>query len=870
MIRKTFLCFSLITLCLSAWAKPINPQKAKQIAKEHFARIEKRASDDDNSTLKLVHSFKGNDALLNEGNWSKNDLGSDSNQTYFYAFNRGEGDGFVLVAADDRAPLVLAYSLSGSFKTDKMPSNLQAWLHSYRSQIALLIDGEANPFDASELNLRELPLSVNALLESGEHSSDPILWDQGYPWNALIPKLPSGATPPVGCVATAIAQIMKYYNWPESSEGSYSYVDSLYKDPPQTFEGNFGATYNWAKMPGSIPFTEDNELTEALGTFNRDVSLAVQMQYGAAGSGTWSQYALRALRENFHYRHSASLHERQFYSKQEWHQMIRKELAESRPVYYAGGDTGTGHAFVCDGYDANGYYHFNWGWEGSANGMFMLSLLNPGAQGIGAGSGGYTLLQEIVIGIIPAKTAAEIGEKALPTLYIKKFRDVAVDPSNGIYINASVGNISDITADFEIGYSISSNGAAATYSDVVHSATISWKTGYWNQHYFDFTIPADALKTGHNKISLVYRRKGDLEWKRDLYHEQNGNMPSIELNKNADGSIVGIEYGHEELNVAAKQVNSTDINLRPYQQSFIKLDVNNKGKEEVRGRMQIGLKDVSDGFVYDLAWTFVELETNQTEFKKIEFNINALSAGAGNYRIVYRMMDHSANRDWHEFSDFDFETQLVEPSNYPSQCVVSSHEQVGVLNIDRTAAPASLPTFTLVNKGGNYQGQIITKLRNLDNGKSIELERVSVTLANGQSKVISPSLQDYYQDYNSMPNGSYEIMVIASDNYENQALFGRKYYNVKISSSTATEQINADDTGLRVFPTQSSTSVTAQLEEGTSLLVLYTMQGQQIKRIACEGLSQIEIDLSTLAQGSYFIVPQQGSKICKAVRVIKL
>ncbi|MDE7473947.1 MAG: C10 family peptidase, partial [Muribaculaceae bacterium] len=304
----------------------------------------------------------------------------------YYVFNASGDNGFVVVAGDDRLPAVLGYADNGSLDLDNAPEALIALLDMSTS----MVDG----------------LSVKSTATStGDVVVSPLLgdinWGQDVPFNTMCPKLSNGTQGYVGCVATAMTQIMKYYNYPERGTGSHSYVDA-----GQTLSADFGNTvYNWDDMPSVVPDEPTAAQTAAYSTLCSQVGIAVEMQYAAGGSGAYTMMVPAALTDNFGYSQSLRMHARSYYNTDEWMSMIRGELDAKRPVYYAASseDGLGGHAFVCDGYDSEGYVHINWGWYGRSNGFFSINHLNPGELGAGGGSGAYNIQQEIITDFIPAR-----------------------------------------------------------------------------------------------------------------------------------------------------------------------------------------------------------------------------------------------------------------------------------------------------------------------------------------------------------------------------------------------------------------------------------------------------------------------------------
>ncbi|MBR5639850.1 MAG: C10 family peptidase [Muribaculaceae bacterium] len=305
-----------------------------------------------------------------------------------YVFNRADGHGFVIVAGDDAAVPILGYSDESAFSYDDMPENLRQWLALNELYVKACASRQGVARQVSQGSPVVAPLLGD------------ILWGQGTPYNDMCPTYSGGTHYYVGCVATAATQIMRYHNYPEHGNGSKTITVN-----GQSVTADFGnTTYDWENM---LPTYDDVDYTAAQGnavaTLAAHFGVAVNMEYQPAGSGAHSMEVPNALREFFCYDQAVTMRKRDYYSSGEWLQLIKSELDAGRPVYYAAGsETGSsGHAFVCDGYDSEGYVHINWGWYGTSNGYFLVSHLDPDDLGIGGGTGGYNLDQEIVTGIQP-------------------------------------------------------------------------------------------------------------------------------------------------------------------------------------------------------------------------------------------------------------------------------------------------------------------------------------------------------------------------------------------------------------------------------------------------------------------------------------
>lgn len=288
-----------------------------------------------------------------------------------YVFNRPEG-GYVIVSAesDARRP-VLAWSDEGTYDPAHVPAPMKDVLDSYISGISRL--RKASPAEracmaqaldrAAKAPARhraaDLPTYVDPLLGDIE-------WGQGNPYNWMVPTYKAGGYTyhyPTGCVATAIAQVMMYHRWPEQGRGSYGYEWN-----GQTLSADFNHPYRWDLMLPSYLGGYTDEQANAVAQLMYDVGVSVSMTYEMGGSG--ANFSGPHMVEFFGYDKNMRYLSAEYCSTEDWERVLRTELAEARPVLCAGGSEGGAHEFVCDGYDADGLFHYNFGWDGMSNGWF--------------------------------------------------------------------------------------------------------------------------------------------------------------------------------------------------------------------------------------------------------------------------------------------------------------------------------------------------------------------------------------------------------------------------------------------------------------------------------------------------------------------
>ena len=321
-------------------------------------------------------------------------LSNENDVPYLYVFNYDGG--YVVMAADDRAYPVLGYCEDGVFDVNNIPDGLKYFLGHYGRQIQYAIDNElvADEEVAEQWKLlREEGVIMKTRMEKAVSPLLSTTWDQGWPYNYYAPACSSYWTNNhcyAGCVATAMSQVMKFWNWPETGVGEHSYSSSSYGG---TLSANFGATtYNWSIMPNSV--SSANTAGQAVALLMYHCGIAVDMNYSPDGSGAQTGDVPAALSEHFRYGACANMKARDSYAKSVWEDMLIETFDRGIPVVYAGNDTDGGHAFNCDGYNNNRYFHFNWGWSGSYNNYYQIDALNTG-------NGNFNNTQRCVFEIMP-------------------------------------------------------------------------------------------------------------------------------------------------------------------------------------------------------------------------------------------------------------------------------------------------------------------------------------------------------------------------------------------------------------------------------------------------------------------------------------
>lgn len=345
----------------------VNESHAKDIATNFFRNVSNR----NNVELSLFHTEKGLNDIAN-----------------LYIFNVKDG-GFVIVSASKYIKPVLAYSYKNNFENE-IPETVRYFIDNYRNSI----DYQREIGTYSEESVLESwsELEENKMRNKNISVVDPLIetmWNQDCYYNEYAPYDNYGPCNRAyaGCVACAMSQVMKYWNYPEHGKGSHTYNHNDYGN----LSANFSETeYKWDEMPNEIWSHND-----AIATLMYQCGVSVDMDYGPDGSGAQSIVVENAMRMYFGYS-AAKYKERKNYSDTEWIDMLKEELDIERPMYFSGSSETSGHAIVCDGYDNQDYFHFNMGWSGYGNGFYSIDDV-----------GGYNQNQAVVMEIEPLPINAD-------------------------------------------------------------------------------------------------------------------------------------------------------------------------------------------------------------------------------------------------------------------------------------------------------------------------------------------------------------------------------------------------------------------------------------------------------------------------------
>lgn len=516
-MRRNCLFLSLLLLLgsSSAWAGPRSYQQAKQIAERLAAKLGIVMDEQAGAEAKGLPDVSSSAAI---------------EAVAYYVFSNGEDKGFTIVSGDDQMPEIVGYATQGNYDATQLPANYVGYMKAYQEMAEAVARGE-------DWALQCMAES-KALRESGyqQKAVSPLLgdmkWNQSAPYNNMCPAYRDGKVSATGCVATAMAQVMAYHQYPKALKANIpAYVTNSYR---LSIPGiGKGATYDWDNMlPTYVSGTYTQAQADAVAKLMYHCGAAVQMNYGPESSAN-----VTPSRLSTYFGYDADLMQdisRVYFTQDQWCRIIDRELESKRPILYSGSSSSGGHAFVCDGADGNGYYHVNWGWGGYQDGYFDITTLNPAKGGIGSGSAtdGYNRNCSMIIGIQPdngKKDEPLVTFAPILTAYTKNM-SFALTSSTRANVNSKFsGTIKKVylanvsTEDFGGFVSLGIKQANGTYQRITNSMTLQLSgvlpngATYYNFCDFNFSY---AFPVGKTSLYFLYSDDG-VNWKPCTYADYN-------------------------------------------------------------------------------------------------------------------------------------------------------------------------------------------------------------------------------------------------------------------------------------------------------------------------------------------------------------
>jgi len=502
MNRKTIIISLAWLLSITAAASPISQQQARQKAAAFMAAKGKNIGQ--TTPAKVPRTSQGT-------------INTDAS---YYVFNVEGGQGYVVISGDDRTESVLGYSERGSFDENCLPEGLRWLMQMYADQIDRLDSGVSSQSSA----VKSVRRPIAPLLK--------MLWNQGEPYNLLCPRYfredgTEGDLSATGCVATAIAQVMGFYRYPEKTKRmipgyAMTYNTSEGEKRVQLRNIPSGSVIDWDNILNEYHGNETDEQKNAIAELMYWVGVGCKMSYGSS-SGAGFPEGVKALINNFGYDDGTHIESRGNHTAQSWDDLLYNELATGHPIAFAGTNTGGAHAFVLDGYDIDGLYHVNWGWGGMDNGYFRIDVLAPDDNsGIGASitPDAYNMGQDAIIGMrLPDDVDAPEASYQLTV------NDWEIRYGNTFFANYV--NWSGVSADWNMGIGyINDDGNIVLVG--------SYKTQQLSTNYYTgMEFPVRGLAEGMYHIVPVSKRSTDREWQMGV----NPEITYILANVGANGNV---------------------------------------------------------------------------------------------------------------------------------------------------------------------------------------------------------------------------------------------------------------------------------------------------------------------------------------------
>ena len=393
-MRRALLSILILSMGLTLLGNPVDENTAKQLAQNFW-------KENNITDVRGEEVFK---IIMDDARFVN--VATRCGYSEFYIFNNEDGKGFVIIAADDCVTPVLGYSYDNNFSTGNLPPNLKGWLDGYAEQIRAAVEMRAAATEEIRTEWECLRQGRNLPIKS-ETEVDHLLsttWSQGEYYNMLCPEDNNGINghAVTGCVATAMAQILKFWEYPNEA---HRVIWHEYEHPDYgTLDANYtyaGGSYYWNFMPNQLTSSSSTNQKIAVASLMYHCGVSVEMNYGPTESLANAPSAEIAFRAFFDY-NNATLVTR-LSNDTQWINLLKNEIDNGRPVYYAGTDPDgkNGHAFVCDGYDNNNFFWFNWGFGGLADGSFTVNSLTPTIAGY---QFDFSNNQHAIIGIEPGGT----------------------------------------------------------------------------------------------------------------------------------------------------------------------------------------------------------------------------------------------------------------------------------------------------------------------------------------------------------------------------------------------------------------------------------------------------------------------------------
>ena len=861
MKKVALLPFVLLISFNVIWASPIDSTFAKQVAINFY----KYTSGTPNDVQAVL--VKQYDAQIERLN---------AKVPLIYIFNINETKGFVLVSGDNAALPILGYSTDGAFDAANIPINATKWFEGYRSELRSIVENDLQADDNIKDKWQQYERFNGAKAQlRGVVPLITTTWDQSPYYNAQCPYYTQTTRSVTGCVATAMAQVMKFWNHPAQGTGFHSYSTTQYG----TLSANFGGTtYNWSAMPNKV--TSGNS---AVATLMYHCGVSVDMSYGASSGAyvvdasrpTGALTAENALKTYFGYSPNLKGVLKSNYTNTQWISLMKTELNARRPILHAGFGGG-GHAFVCDGYDDSDYFHFNWGWGGQSDGYFWHSALSPGSTGTGGGSGSYNSNQQIIIGVQPNTNT---GGGTVP-LSIKMYSSITVTPNPIAYkqsftVKANIVNRASATFYGDITAALFD----ANYNFVDYIKTLTETNG----------LPLNSIYTGgglsFNNVGLnappgtyyvgVYVRPTGGQWSLVGNEGNNTNFIPVSIVNNNTIQLYG-------------QLKTTPTTLTQNQSFSTWFNVANLSSTAFNGTMTVDLHNMNGDHIQEIAATgALQLAVNNYYTNGLTLTSTGLNVAPGTYQIAAWMQRTGGSWELIGSTTNYFNpitvtivAPAIQPDPFESNNTEATPYNFSVNFSNNNAVFSTVGSnmhigtdydFYKLNLPTGYNYSITARVHDSYNSGNGQLYTNDVVFSH---KVGTGVWSDAFDDFASGPisvkNGGY-VNFWVSPFFLGQT--GTYLLDIKVTRTLISPTHDVVDLPISLYPNPAKDILNLELQNISTLKVesieIYDILGKVIKREVDPLISNTySINTSALSNGAYNLVIRTKSGLWRRTFVV--
>lgn len=809
----------------------------------------------------------------------------------YYVFNDSDREGFVIISGDDALSPVIGYSDSGRLQLDSLPEQLARLLELHRQRVDRLRAGG----ETTGHGLRSAMLSYP--IRGAQPIVEPLLtslWNQSTPYNDLAPKVNVLANrAPTGCLATAMAQMMYYHKWPARGQGRNAYTPPYRSGIYGELSVDFSTSvYDWTNMRETYtvdPSTQakgwsDAEAT-AVARLMYDAAVSVNMMFTPTESGAYTSASATAFGDHFDYH--ALYYRRRNTSGDQFAKTIRGELDSRRPVLMAGAGAAGGHAWVIDGYDANGYLHANWGWGGAGpNGYYNLDFMNPQVLGIGGGGGHFSSDQEIVM-IMPRRPGVDNPYADLAGgMRLGLNTSFTVDPtrrSKSLFrvSLAGVGNTSTVDFYGQFGVGVYAEGGQDAIDRVIaHTIPVSRALGAGRRYIYPFedNISLSSLADGVYILKAQYNARSAGVWQ-DM---EASPMIRIRISGTAvevleEGKLVLRLKEHPELSAPAWSGRQTSM----------RIVIENPSSFITANSAELGAVFTSaDGkireTIYTVAPQYYPHGTFEATLSFGSASTKVLPAGTYTVSFILKEYDDATNASSTRAIESDLEPYTIvvqDPQNAPVQLelrslsILEDEETLESYHFTEEDLERALSFSAVVrnNASATFTGDLYVVLEEVGTDRRIEVghstyNQVRQGYSSGsKDNLIAFKLQDL-----GLESDHYYRMRVEYRADGETILIGSptdmpEYIYYKATAPTALQSPSVPQLRLYPNPVVQSLSLSA---DRLGTITLYSLSGVRLMAVDALGASSYTLELGHLPSGVY-VVRAVTSEGVRTERIIK-